>query len=616
MLICYITIYLWIINLGSNPVHVADANLLLVATSLFEKLRAKTSKLSHQWLSDHQKRTNYNHRQSKSLTTIPMPIFSDQAIFGPPIIPPIGIPVFEPIHDENRQLQQQQQQQQQIQNDLQMSESSTESTPILSTYQTTLNGLPTTSSSNHLFQLTIPLYIPEDFPTTLLFNSNTDTSNIGTTDSSSSSSSISSSTIYEPFVPLETFDNNPIITAESSFHSPNIQYIPSSSSSTPFEQIGTRLILLDQLLREAIQARQRQQQNNKYKTLATNTKQTSNHHFILNSPKEIFETSENRNQKQLHRPFWLDLVEPRLRNNIPSYQPSYPLYWNDLNIKSKIPSDQLIKNNPKLKDKEKTATTTTTTTTTMATTKANWPYNSRYEPEQIVNNDEDDDEEIDLDEDNDDNDDGDHLKLSETKIKNNTKSNASTAIIGRQIEPGFFNFSDWRPPMLDKTMNNMDDETKQQQQQREARTMDFIPLTDVQQPSSSHLNPIRIINKNDDEKQEKNEKDFIENMLPMEHRKVENKIQYDNGNDSSATDMKQEGKNEYYADKGHFKHGWKNVYHKEEWGEANKYHDIWRYKDWKNRYYNQKEHDENESGKTTSMETTNNNENDDNDDDD
>lgn len=43
---------------------------------------------------------------------------------------------------------------------------------------------------------------------------------------------------------------------------------------------------------------------------------------------------------------------------------------------------------------------------------------------------------------------------------------------------------------------------------------------------------------------------------------------------------------------------------------------IYRYKDWKNRYYNQKEHDENESGKTTSMETTNNNENDDNDDDD
>ena len=76
--------------------------------------------------------------------------------------------------------------------------------------------------------------------------------------------------------------------------------------------------------------------------------------------------------------------------------------------------------------------------------------------------------------------------------------------------------------------------------------------------------------------QKKNEKDFIENMLPMEHHKVENKIQYDNGNDSSATDMKQEGKNEYYADKGHFKHGLKNVYHKEEWGEANKYHDIWR----------------------------------------
>jgi hypothetical protein len=28
---------------------------------------------------------------------------------------------------------------------------------------------------------------------------------------------------------------------------------------------------------------------------------------------------------------------------------------------------------------------------------------------------------------------------------------------------------------------------------------------------------------------------------------------------------------EWYKDKGHKKHGWKNVYHKEEWGDSKKY---------------------------------------------
>ena len=41
----------------------------------------------------------------------------------------------------------------------------------------------------------------------------------------------------------------------------------------------------------------------------------------------------------------------------------------------------------------------TKTTTTMATTKANWPYNSRYEPEPILNNDKNDNDEEDEDED-------------------------------------------------------------------------------------------------------------------------------------------------------------------------------------------------------------------------
>lgn len=31
-----------------------------------------------------------------------------------------------------------------------------------------------------------------------------------------------------------------------------------------------------------------------------------------------------------------------------------------------------------------------------------------------------------------------------------------------------------------------------------------------------------------------------------------------------------------FKDKGYARHGWKNVYHKEEWGEAIKYHDVWR----------------------------------------
>ncbi|OTF81869.1 hypothetical protein BLA29_007896 [Euroglyphus maynei] len=108
-------------------------------------------------------------------------------------------------------------------------------------------------------------------------------------------------------------------------------------------------------------------------------------------------------------------------------------------------------------------------------------------------------------------------------------------------------------------MDNIESLPEQQQQQREARTA----VTEVQS-SFSHLNPIRIKNNTNG------------NILPMENRKVENRIQY-NGNDSSSTSSSADDmKHEHYADKGHFKHGWKNVYHKEEWGEANKYHDIWR----------------------------------------
>lgn len=34
---------------------------------------------------------------------------------------------------------------------------------------------------------------------------------------------------------------------------------------------------------------------------------------------------------------------------------------------------------------------------------------------------------------------------------------------------------------------------------------------------------------------------------------------------------------DWYKDRGAKKHGWKNTYHKEEWGDNKKYHDVWRY---------------------------------------
>nr|XP_027202973.1 GATA zinc finger domain-containing protein 15-like [Dermatophagoides pteronyssinus] len=347
------------------------------------------------------KRFNYfNHRQSKSLKTIPIPLFSDQAIFGTPIIPPIEIPVFEPIRNPDNNGN----------NDF--PSISTSSTLLLNTDQSNFGSSSSISNSNN---------------------------NGGITSSSGINNDSNDISSYEPFVPFENIINNnndnPIIMAES----------------------------------------------------------------------------KNRNQKKIQRPFWLDIVQPRLRNtiispstttlNIPSY---HPFYWNDLNIK---------------------------------------------------------------------------------------------------IEPNFFNFSDWKPPIL-KTieMNNDNDEIlmipkpeQLKQQPRESRTMDFKPLIfDIQQPSSSHLNPIRIRNHSINDNVD---------MLPLENKILYNDEADDNDPSSSSTsDMKHEGKNEHYADKGHFKHGWKNVYHKEEWGEANKYHDIWRYKDWKNRYYNQKE-----QNSTNNAELLNNN---------
>ncbi|KPM05571.1 hypothetical protein QR98_0040360 [Sarcoptes scabiei] len=46
---------------------------------------------------------------------------------------------------------------------------------------------------------------------------------------------------------------------------------------------------------------------------------------------------------------------------------------------------------------------------------------------------------------------------------------------------------------------------------------------------------------------------------------------------SSARKLsKSDGEDRSMIDQGNSRHGWKNIYHKEEWGEANKYHDVWR----------------------------------------
>ena len=41
---------------------------------------------------------------------------------------------------------------------------------------------------------------------------------------------------------------------------------------------------------------------------------------------------------------------------------------------------------------------------------------------------------------------------------------------------------------------------------------------------------------------------------------------------------------DWFKDQGHRKHGWKNVYHKEEWGDSKKYHDIFHDRDWKKKW--------------------------------
>lgn len=60
----------------------------------------------------------------------------------------------------------------------------------------------------------------------------------------------------------------------------------------------------------------------------------------------------------------------------------------------------------------------------------------------------------------------------------------------------------------------------------------------------------------------------------------------DEGQKDDNYKSKEEGKLGVYwfKDSGHKKHGWKNVYHKEEWGDSKKFHDIFHDKDWKKKW--------------------------------
>lgn len=83
----------------------------------------------------------------------------------------------------------------------------------------------------------------------------------------------------------------------------------------------------------------------------------------------------------------------------------------------------------------------------------------------------------------------------------------------------------------------------------------------------------------------------------LEEKKEKNEDELktkDAGQKDDNYKSKEEGKLGVYwfKDSGHKKHGWKNVYHKEEWGDSKKFHDIFHDKDWKkkwNKWDNSKE---------------------------
>ena len=83
----------------------------------------------------------------------------------------------------------------------------------------------------------------------------------------------------------------------------------------------------------------------------------------------------------------------------------------------------------------------------------------------------------------------------------------------------------------------------------------------------------------EDEKKE-NISEYDKDKSAFRERVINSDDNYQNKDESteSTGDSPNEKKRtKWLKDKGYAKHGWKNVYHKEEWGEAKKYHDIWRF---------------------------------------
>lgn len=69
------------------------------------------------------------------------------------------------------------------------------------------------------------------------------------------------------------------------------------------------------------------------------------------------------------------------------------------------------------------------------------------------------------------------------------------------------------------------------------------------------------------------------------HEDVGNWKKEKHGEQQVAGDGKKDAKegNKFIKDLGHNKHGWKNVYHKEEYAQHHKFHDVFRDKDWNNK---------------------------------
>lgn len=78
----------------------------------------------------------------------------------------------------------------------------------------------------------------------------------------------------------------------------------------------------------------------------------------------------------------------------------------------------------------------------------------------------------------------------------------------------------------------------------------------------------------------------IEKQRYIESTDGDGKAEKEKGDSEGAAWSKELGKLgfDWFKDQGHRKHGWKNVYHKEEWGDSKKYHDIFHDRDWKKKW--------------------------------